>query len=428
MKQLVKNIILENQEFEISHILERQNVDVAFNTGLISTIIGSRRSGKTWLLYYIMAKLKKNGLSKEKIIFFNFEDERINFTSETIDLILQAYYELYPEHKISECYLFFDEIQNVKNWQKFIRRIFDFKTKNIFITGSNAKLLSSEIATELRGRSITYVVHPFSYSEFLEAHNVTVNLKTQTGRAMMINMSEKYLFEGGFPELTRVERTLKTKVLQQYFNVMIYRDIVERFNISNPEVLKYFIKKIFVSITSPLSVNKIYNDLKSMGYKISNKYLYEYLEHSYDVFLTQPVSKFSFSSIKQAKSDKKVYVIDNGLLAAIDFSISENRGKLFENMVVMEFIKQGKELFYYRDNYECDLIVRINAEIEPVQIAYSIIDKDTRNREVRGLIAACKFTNRQSGTIITFDEEDTIENDGTLIRVVPFYKYFTKKG
>lgn len=428
MKQLVKNIILENQELEIAHILERQNVKVAFNTGLISTIIGSRRSGKTWLLYYLMAHLKKNGVSKENIIFFNFEDERINFTPETLDLILQAYYELYPEHKISECYLFFDEIQNVKHWQKFIRRIFDFKTKNIFITGSNAKLLSSEIATELRGRTLTYVVHPFSYSEFLKAHNVTVNLKTQAGRALMINMSEKYLFDGGFPELIEMDKTLKTKVLQQYFNVMIYRDIVERFNISNPEVLKYFIKKIFASVTSPLSVNKIYNDLKSMGYKISNKYLYEYLEYSYDVFLTQPVSKFSFSSIKQAKSDKKMYIIDNGLLAAIDFSISENRRKLFENMVVMEFIKQGKELFYYRDNYECDLIVKMDTEIKPVQIAYSIADMDTRNREVRGLQAACKFINRQYGTIITFDEEETIENDGPLIQVLPFYKYFAEKG
>jgi hypothetical protein len=425
MKQIIKEVILENQELNIDNIIERENINIPLNTGLITTIIGSRRSGKTYLLYYLMQQLKKTGVPKEQIIFFNFEDERINFSGNNLDLIIQAYQEIYPKNKLSECYLFFDEVQNVNQWEKFIRRLFDFKTKNIFITGSNAKFLSAEIATELRGRTVTFTVYPFSYKEFLNSFHVPVNMNTQANRAMMINMAEKFLYEGGFPELVNLDKSLKIKVLQQYFNVMIYRDIVERFTISNPEVLKYFIKKIFASVTVPLSVNKIYNDLKSMGYKISNKYLYEYMEHCNDIFLTRNIARFNFSTIKQAKSDKKVYVVDNGLLSAIDFQVSDNRGKLLENMVVMEFLKHNKEILYYRDNYECDIILKEETDFQAIQIAWSIKENDTRLREIRGLQHACKALGKKQGTIITFDEEEKIEFDSFTINVAPFYKYFS---
>ena len=393
---------------------------------MIVSLIGARRSGKTYQLYHLIEQLKREGVSLELIVFINFEDERLNLTVADLDLILQAHQELYPHLESKNVYYFFDEIQNITGWERFVRRLYDTRSKKIFITGSNSKLLSSEIATELRGRTISYTVYPFSFSEFVKAKNGPVNLHKSSDRSKMINLAEEFLFGGGFPELIRFEsKVLKTKILQQYFNVMIYRDIIERYSISNPEVLKFFIKKIFSAITVPLSVNKAYNDLKSMGYKISNKYLYEYLDYCNAVFLTQSINRFNFSEIKQSKSDKKTYVIDNGLLAAIDFTVSLNRGKLLENMVAMEFLKREMEIFYFKDIHECDFIVKENNSLLPVQVAYSIKDEATRVREIRGIQAACKSLNLTNGIIITFDEEDIISTPTSEIEVIPFYQYFT---
>lgn len=426
MKQKLKEIILENQQFTPGVIIKREHLQIPTNTGMIISLIGARRSGKTYLLYDLMAQLKANGISPEKIVFINFEDERLNLLSSDLDVLIQAYLELYPEANLQETYFFFDEIQNVQGWEKFIRRIYDTKSKNLYVTGSNSRLLSTEIATELRGRTVSYTIYPFSFIEFVKANHGPENFNTQANRAKLIHLSERFMAEGGFPELIRFERPFKIKVLQEYFNVMIYRDIVERYSISNPEVLKFFIKKIFSAVTGPLSVNKAYNDLKSMGYKISNKYLYEYLEHCNTVFLTQSVNKYDFSEIKQAKSDKKVYVIDNGLLTAIDFGLSENKGKLLENLVALELLKQGCRLSYFREQTECDFIAQFPSLHHPVpiQVSLSIRHEATRTREVKGLVNACKQLKVSEGYIITLDEEEIFTELSYKIQVVPFYKYF----
>lgn len=426
MKQQLKEIILENQHFNPGTIFKREHLQIPLNSGMIISIAGARRSGKTFLLYYLIEQLKKQGLPGNNIIFINFEDERLNLKQADLDLILQAYQELFPDNDLKKTYFFFDEIQNVEGWEKFIRRVYDTKSGNMFITGSNSRLLSTEIASELRGRTVSYTIYPYSFSEFVKTQKGPENLNTQANRSKLIHLSERFLFEGGFPELTRFEEPFKIKILQEYFNVMIYRDIIERYSISNPEVLKFFIKKIFSAVTGSLSVNKSYNDLKSMGYKISNKYLYEYLDHCNAVFLTHSINKYDYSEIKQAKSDKKVYIIDNGLLNAIDFSVSENRGKLLENMTATEFLKHNKKLFYFKDGTECDFIVqdKNNSTISAVQVSLSLQQETTRSREIRGLINACNHLKIDNGTIITFDEEETIKESSCTIDVIPFYKYF----
>ena len=424
MKQLFKDIILENQAFSPNTGIQRKNVDIPINSGIIISIIGARRCGKTYLLYQLIETLKKKGTHKEQIVFINFEDERLTTRQENLDELLQAYQEIYPDMNLNKAYFFFDEIQNVKGWEKFVRRLYDTKSRNIFITGSNSKLLSSEIATELRGRTVSYTLFPFNFKEYLKAHSVPDNTNTQANRAKILNLCKTYLLEGGFPEIIRFGSRFKIKLLQEYFNVMIYRDIIERYSVSNTEVLKFFIKKVLASVTVPLSVNKTYNDLKSMGYKISNKYLYGYLEHCNAVFLTQSINKFDYSEIKQNKGDKKIYAIDNGLLTAIDFNFSKNHGKLLENMVAMELVKNGYQIFYYKDKYECDFIVRKQTAFKPIQVTYSLKNTDTKNREIRGLVHACKTINSNNGIIITFDEEEEFLKQNITIKVIPFYKYF----
>lgn len=423
MKEIIKNIILENQNAELPGVTTR-DLDVPLHTGVVVSLIGARRSGKTYLLYHLIGKLYQENVSKENILFINFEDERLKLRSEDLDLILQAYLELFPDSDLKKVYFFFDEIQNIPGWEKFIRRVFDTKTKNIFITGSNAKLLSSEIATELRGRTLPFTVYPLNFREYLAFNKVDINLILQKSKSKIIHFADRFLNEGGFPETIFFDHKNRIRMHQQYFNVMIFKDIIERYRIADPEMLKFFIKKIFANVTKPISVNKAYNELKSMGYKISNKYLYEYLAHCYAVFLTQTINKFHFSEVKQEKADKKAYIIDNGLLSAIEFTISQNRGKLFENMIAMEFIKAEKEVFYYKDKYECDFVVKNGNDFIPIQAAYSLDDEATRQREYRGIYESCKYLNTNEGLVLTFDTEYKADFEGLKINVLPFYKYF----
>jgi len=423
MKQKLKTIIEELQNADWDTVLER-NISIPLHTGIIVSLTGARRSGKTYLLYSIINNLRKNGVPKKNILYLNFEDERLNLQTADLDLIIQAYLELYPNIKLSECYILFDEIQNIDSWEKFIRRIYDTLTRNIFITGSNAKLLSTEIATSLRGRTLSYTIYPLSFAEFLGFKAIPLNYNTTRQRAEKTNNLSDFLKNGGFPETLKLPTNLTIKLLQSYFNTMIYRDIVERYKITDVQLLKFFLKKIFANVTKPISVNKIYNEIKSLGYKISNNYLYNFMEYAQTIHLCFPVPRFSFSDIKQEKSDKKLYIIDTGLLHAIDISFSQNTGKLLENAVALEFLKQGASLSYYKNNYECDFLVKKEQRYTAVQVAFEINDSETLERENRGLAEACEELNLNEGLIITFDKKSEYRYKNIEIKQIPFYEYF----
>lgn len=424
MKDLIKKIIIENQQAAPVAGIQRMHVSIPLKSGMIITITGARRCGKTHLLKQTIRSVTEQGIPLKQTIFLNFEDERLNLNATDLDLILQSCYELFPEQNPADFWFFFDEIQNIEGWEKFIRRVYDNVSQNIYLTGSNSKMLASEIATELRGRSINFTLYPFSLREYLNFHNAPQKHLTTVDRAKITTLTKNFILNGGFPEISKAPPELRIKILQEYFNVMIYRDIVERYEISNPETLKFFIKKALVSVTSPFSVNKTYNDLKSMGYRVSNKYLYEYLEHSTAAFLLETVDKFHFSEIKREKSDKKVYAIDQGLLAAINYSHSQNLGTLLENMVYLEFRKWGNRVYYFKELYECDFIVEENNAFIPVQVSWTLKDALTRDREINGLLKACRHIGANSGVIITFDETSLHEVNNISIQCIPVWEYF----
>ncbi|MBU0487924.1 MAG: ATP-binding protein [Bacteroidetes bacterium] len=423
MKNVIKGIILENQRADLPDVISR-DLQIPLHLGVIVSLIGARRSGKTYMLYDCMKKLQREGISREKMLFMNFEDERLNIHTEDLDLILQAYSELYPDISLGEVFFFFDEIQNVPGWEKFVRRVFDTKSRGIFVSGSNSRLLSTEIATSLRGRSISFSVYPLSLREYLRFHQVPSNIDIQKTRSAVIHYTGKFLREGGFPELVFFDETNRRRIIQQYFNVMMLRDLVERYSISNIGALRFFVKKIFAGVGKPFSVHKAFNDLKSLGYKVSNKYLYEFFSQSNDIFLCQTINRYHPSEIKQEKSDKKAYIIDNGMLSAIEFSVSKNEGKLFENMVALEFLKAGKEIMYFKQTYECDFVVKDNLTLSPVQVCFDLHDGETRQREIRGLVECCHALDVTRGTIITFDQEESFEQNGVQVDVVAVWRWF----
>jgi hypothetical protein len=223
-----------------------RDYQIPIASGKIITLIGARRSGKSFLLYQLLQQIIVQ-TPKQQIIFLNFEDERLEIQSSELDLVIQAYLELYPQFQdLSQCYFFFDEIQNISGWEKFVRRIYDTISKNIFITGSNAKMLSSEIATALRDRSLSYTIYPLSFKESLQFQSINPDLQTTKGRALLYHALEKYLHEGGFPELVLLpNQELQRKTLQEYYQVMLFRYLVERYQITNLIALKFFLKRLY---------------------------------------------------------------------------------------------------------------------------------------------------------------------------------------
>lgn len=422
-KQLLKQII---RDFHLSENFDvkPRNIQPPIDTKKIITLIGVRRCGKTSIFYHMINQLIEK-IEKTKILFLNFEDERFELNSDELDLILQAYMELYPSYKLSECYFFFDEIQNIPNWEKFIRRMYDTISKNIFITGSNSKLLSSEIATSLRGRTLNFEIFPLSFKEYLSFKDIEVDFYSSKSLAFIKNAQESFLKNGSFPEILFLEEIYANKTLQEYFNVLLYKDLAERYNITNTVALKFFLKRIISSSTKQISINKIFNELKSSGIKIGKNTLYEFLEYVQNIYLALTLQKYDNSLINKELGEKKIYSIDIGLNNATEFRFSDDIGKSLENAVFLELKRKEFDIYYYRTSKsECDFLVfDKNTISDIIQVTFDMGDENTKKREIKGLIEACKNFDLKSGTIITFDNEDELIENGIKIKIIPFYKW-----
>lgn len=423
-KDILKNIITDSQNQVLPNIWKRIQT-IPIDNQKIITLTGVRRSGKTYHLFNLINQLKASGIPNQQILYINFEDERLHLNSDSLDQILQSYQELYPSQKLSDCYFFFDEIQEINGWYKFINRLYSSISQHIFITGSNAKLLSAEIATSLRGRTITFEIYPLSFSEFANTLSPNLNPHSSTDRSKIINMFNLFLTQGGFPELINQTDDLKNKVLQEYFDVMVFRDLIERYRISNPAVLKYFCKRVVGASGGEFSVNKIYNELKSQGYQIGKETLYNYANYVESIYLNRFISKYSHSIVKTEASFKKTYVIDQGLGCAIDYKFSQDKGRLLETTVALELLKQNKQICYQQNNNECDFVIIEKGTVtEAIQVAIDISDQKTLNREINGLIETCIKFSLTKGTIITLNHDEKTKQNNIDITIVSAWKYF----
>ncbi len=415
LKQMIRTFHLA-QKFDVAC----RDIEIPIDSGKIITLIGARRSGKTYILYDVINRLQES-VAKEQIVFINFEDERLDLKVDELDLILQSYKELYPNLDLNNSYLFFDEIQNIDGWEKFVRRVYDSVTKNIYITGSSAKLLSSEIASSLRGRSLSFTIYPLSFKEYLEFKKVPIELYGFNELAKIKSEFLNYLQDGGFPELIFLDKRYHIKVLQEYFNVMIYKDLIERYKVGNITALKFFLKRIIASSTKEVSINKVYNELKSNGIKIGKNSLYDYLEYIQAIFLVQVLHKYSNKVTELG--EKKVYAIDTGLVNAIEFSFSKNLGKALENLVFLELKRRGEEIYYHvTANSECDFILTSKDNLS-LQVSWDMSEETTKRRELKGLLNACRAFGQNKGVIVTADYEDSFEVENVKVEIIPFFKW-----
>ncbi len=409
MKQVLKTIIKDFHARPLPAFKPRQ-LQVPLDLGKIVTIVGPRRAGKTWYFFQLMAALEDRGIQRTQFLYLNFEDERLELETD-YDQILGAYLELYPQQELDEIYLFFDEIQELPGWEKYVRRIYDTVSKKIFLTGSNARMLSREIATSLRGRSLSFEIMPLSFYEFLTFQDIDPEDQYSTRNKAGIEHSfAEYLVWGGYPELVEIEARFKPDVLQEYFNVMLYRDLLERYEIRDTFVLKYLIKRLIVSFTREFSVNKFYNDLKSRGVKIGKDSIYRLIEQIFSIYMVTAVEKYDPSLVRREMSNRKIYLYDNGFASATRFSFSEDRGPLLENLVFTKLRQDAEEIHFLKNGYECDFVITTRSEKSmPIQVVETL-HRDNFKRELRGLEKARQRLKSDQGLLIIRESSSLIEN------------------
>lgn len=370
-KNKFKYLITEFQEFKFPKIIKRDLV--LPNTNKITTVIGNRRVGKTFYFYQLITELLNSKINKNQILYINFDDDRLYpLKLSDLDDLLESYYELFPENKNKMKYFFFDEIQNIKNWELFIRRINDKEKIKLFLTGSSSKLLSHEIATTLRGRTLSFNLYTLNFKEFLEFKNITFKKEDiySSKRYTLQKLFLEYLNNGSFPEVV-LEKDTKKEILNNYYEMFIYKDLVERYSIRNIDLLKKLSKYLLTNVSNLFSVSSYYKLINSEN-SISKETIYEYLSYLKEINLIFTVPIYSYSLKQQQVNPSKIYTIDNGLRNAVSFKFSEDEGRLAENLVFIELKRKLKEIYYWKGKGEIDFVIKNkDSSVDLINVCYS---------------------------------------------------------
>ena len=427
-KDIFKTLIAQKQTEMPFSVIDR-DVSLPIDGNEIITIPGVRRCGKSTLMEIAINRLLANGVRKENILWIGFDDERIKYmTAEELDLVLQAYREMYPATELKDVWMFFDELPLVKDWEYFVLRLFKGSCKHIFICGSNASTLSVEMKSALRGWPREVEVWPLSFREYLRFKGVDADSHLEQDKARVQVAFNEYNRLGGMPEPTLMPvLSEKYRKLQDYFDVMLLRDLVEHWQISKPQTVRYFLKRVMTTIASRLSVNAIYREIKASGRKVTKDDLYDWLAWAQSIYLVRKLDVYSRSVKSEISLPGKYYVIDNGLRSAVIPLQSDDDGKQLENTVYLELIRRkghNAELSYFSGSGECDFVVSEGDEVKRlIQVTWEMSDAETRKREFSGILEAAKATGCRDLTIITRDEEGEEIRDGLNVKIVPVCRF-----
>jgi predicted AAA+ superfamily ATPase len=354
-------------------------------------------------------------LNDDEYCYFNFDDERIVNKPELLEQIDN----LHKEHFGKKAVLFFDEIQNIKGWEKFINRLYE-QGRKIFITGSNAFLLSSEISTSLTGRNKTLNLFPFSFKEYLDYNKLNFDLKTLTSdsKTILLKSFNDYMKKGGFPLVLRED---DPELFDNYFKDILYRDIIARYGISRIDEIKLLGLYFFSNTAKIFS----YTTLQNIAGIKSPSTVKNYLDYYSNSFLFFYLRKFDYSVKRQLLNSRKVYCIDHGFANYLGFSFSKNKGRILENIVFIELLRNNKEVFYFSGKKECDFVIKQGLDIiEAIQVTYNL-NKENFNRETEGLLEAIGKFSLKKGLLIYYDSEINAEDFPVEIQPVPIWKYLS---
>ena len=415
-KEVIREILLENRkEVEFQQIVPRNFQMEDFANYVL---IGVRRAGKSFMLYQQIQQNLKRGITWDSMLYINFEDERLmGMTAQELNLILEVHGMMSKERPI----LFLDEIQNINGWEKFARRLADNKYR-VYITGSNAKMLGSDVATTLGGRYITKHIMPYSFPEFLQANEVSYDsntLATTFGRAEVQRHFTNYFRFGGFPEGARLAS--KRDYINSVYQKIYLGDIASRNKIENQFSLRVLFRKLAESVKQPISFTRLTNIIASTGAKLSKPTLINYLEYSKDAFLVYPIKNIA-DNLTQRETNPKYYFVDNGIISILAMDVDTS---LLENMVAMELLRRyglEEQVFFYNKNVEVDFYIPDAATA--IQVSYNPKKSDeTWERKLTALIKLSKVLDCKRLIILTYELEENIELKGLNIEVIPVWKW-----
>lgn len=417
-KQILKQILRDNQLEVERYVVESRELNLGDFPCRV--LVGVRRAGKSYLLYHHIQQLLSEGRKWDEILYLNFEDERLeSFGTEDFNRLLECHQEMYGKRPM----LFLDEIQNIDGWHKFARRMADGKY-TIFLTGSNAKMLSGEINTTLGGRFLIAEVYPYSFKEFLAVHQVSIaekDLLTTEGRASVVRRFDEYLHYGGLPAAALMPA--KRNYLSSVYQKIYMGDIIARNKITNVAGIRVLVRKMAESVCRAISYNRINNLMSSVGGKLSLATTIKYVEYCEEAWLLLRLRNYS-SCLAEKESNCKYYFIDNGILGLF---LIDKDAMLLENLVALQLFRlyghdsDNEHVYFYLDGYEVDFYIP-DDELA-IQVCFSLRDEETLKREIDALQRFPKHLPCRRRIILTYDEEDTIADQFGSIEVVPVWKW-----
>lgn len=417
---LIKEIILTNEEFILHGAEEgvpRECLRLPERVKKVVVFYGVRRSGKTFILYSLFRKYK------DRALYVDFEDERLSgFTVEDFEKLSESFYELKPECAGKEAVFLLDEVQGVPGWEKFARRMSERGNAMVFVSGSSSKVMPSEIHTSLRGRSWSVEVTPFSFREYLIGRGIDPGDKKYAhgrGKSALKRHLGEYLLWGGFPEVVTAESLYeKKKIVTEYLSAMYFRDLVERYRMTNIPLLEALRERLFSAFSTRFTLSAFYRHFKDL-FPFSKDLLYGYYKNFLQSMLVYEVRKYAESAYKRMRNPAKIYLVDTALALR---TTAEDTGRRLENAVFLELRRRGYDVFYFEEKRECDFVAVKERKMEAIQVAAEL-NEGNEEREIGGLVEACRALELSEGVIITLDDERELKVDELKVRLIPAWKW-----
>jgi uncharacterized protein len=424
-KTIFKQLILDAQQ-AAAPMIKPRTYRFPLVRGKVVALTGPRRSGKTFLFQAMIQDLVQDGVDPTSIVHVNLEDSRLfGLELSGLERLLQAFFELWPEKRGQDAFLFLDEVQVVAGWEKFARRVLDTERMHVFVTGSSSTMLDRELSTALRGRTLSFRILPLSLPEYgLFQDGDVSDLLSSQAAANWGHWQDQYMRHGGFPEVVPLPEPLKRRTLRDYLDLMLYRDIVERYDVKNTALFKHLLNTLLHDMANPVSVNKLYNALKSQGRALSRDTLYDYFSYLEEamLFFFTPVKSASLR--QQQVNPRKAYLLDPGFFWIATTRLTQDLGRVLENMVFMELIRRENTVLYLKGRQETDfLAISPDGRRQVIQVCLDMTDHGTRQRELRAMAEALQTEELDQGLVITLSEAGEERIEAKTVRVVPFWQW-----
>lgn len=411
--------------------LTRRDARLPAVAGKVHAVIGMRRAGKTTFLHQLRDDRRAAG-APERAVYLSFDDDRLAGVGlEQLGFLLEEFYRRHSALRGRETVSWFlDEVQLIPNWERFVRRVLDSEKVQIVVSGSSARMLSREIHTALRGRGMATVIRPFSFREFLrhrsEEPETEVRRWTPAERSLVEKRFREYLTEGGFPEAQNLSSSLRIELLQGYVDTVLFRDIVERYQVSQVTALRWLVRHCLRNPAGSFSAHRLYLDLKAQGLGVAKDAVHAMLGHLQDAFLLSAVPLATDSERRRNSNPRKLYPADPGLIKAFDSSGRANVGHALETAVFNELARRTADVSYVKttDGSEVDFLARLRTgEEELIQVCADPSSSDTLRREMRGLDVAAKDHPRAARRLLVLDRDATLVTRAAQVEAVPCYEW-----